>query len=126
MTQPSARHITEALRACARHVAGPQGGGDDSWAQLDRRLALLAEDLAIAIDDRPNVCHQCGVPCPAPPLAEMAALLRPDAPTAAVSTDAAQARRLARVLWVLGSLLGQCEQHGIPIEVITNKRRPRV
>jgi hypothetical protein len=116
---PSARHITEALRACTLRVAGPQGGGDDSWAQLDRRLALLAEDLAIAVDDRPNVCHQCGAPCPAPPLAELAALLRPDAATA--STDTAQARRLARVLWVLGSLLGQCQRHGIPVEVITGK-----
>jgi hypothetical protein len=115
-SQPRASFITEALRACTVRVVGPHPDDDASWAQLERRITLLADDLAIAIDDRPNVCHQCGAPCASPALVELAAVLRPD--RAEPTTDSDRPRRIARVLWVLGSLLGQCERHGIPFEIL--------
>lgn len=123
---PRASVITEALRACTVHVVNPHRSDDDgtAWAQLDRKLALLADDLAIAVDDRRHVCRECGAPCPSPPLAELAGLLRPDVPTPTSESD--KATRLARVLWVLGNLLGQCERHGFPVEILASKRGPRV
>jgi hypothetical protein len=120
--QPRASFITEALRASTARVVSPHTEGDASWGQLERRIALLAEDLAIAIDDRSNVCHQCGAPCTSLPLADLAAVLRSDGrdPT----SDSDKARRLARLLWVLGSLIGQCGNHGIPFEILGSEGEP--
>jgi hypothetical protein len=124
-SEPRATVIAAALRALSVGVVHPDAGDDVSWAQLDDRLALLADDLAVAFDDRPKVCRECGAPCTRPPLATLAALLRPTAPPAPLTTETAKARRIEPVLWVLSSLLGQCKNHGLPVELI-GPGRPHV
>jgi hypothetical protein len=118
--EPRATAVTEALRSLSVRVTDPGGsGGDDAlWEQLDGQLALLAADLAVAIDDRPNTCHECGARAARTPLATLAALLRPSIPPAPLTTEAAKLHRLAPVVWVIGNLLGQCDQHGHPAAIL--------
>jgi hypothetical protein len=116
--EPRATLITQALRSLAVGVIDPAGGDHTSWTQLDGRLALLADELAIAVDDRPKVCRTCGTAGLLPPLPTIAALLRPASPPAPITTDIDKVHRVAPVLSVLASLLGQCSQHALPATII--------
>jgi hypothetical protein len=116
--EPRATLITQALRSLGVGVIDPAGSEHASWAQLDDRLALLADELAIAVDDRPKVCRTCGTAALLPPLPTIAALLRPASPPAPITTDIDKVHRVAPVLRVLASLLGQCSQHALPATII--------
>jgi hypothetical protein len=95
-------------------VAPLSGGADGaSWANLDDRLVHLADELAVAVDDRAAFCRECGRAATAPPLDALAALVRPTTPRTRLSTDLDKALRLQPVLLALASLEGQCDEHDL-------------
>jgi hypothetical protein len=120
--EPIATVITEALLSISVGVLGQAESDDTSWAQLDGQLAQLADELAIAVDDRPKVCRTCGTAAVAPPLPALAAMLRPASPPAPMTTDLDKTRRLLPVVWALSSLLGQCGHHSPPTTIVAPTR----
>jgi hypothetical protein len=111
--EPRASIIIETLRSMFVETLEASGANHSSWERLDDQLAGLADELAVAVDDRAAFCRACGRAATVPPLDTLAALLRPTTPRGPLSTDLDKVLRLQPVLLALASLQGQCDEHDL-------------